>query len=343
MRSPDQTYKFNKEQLLEAQSIIQKEKRDTLEGWRKRAYLVFNISVYAFIALFLIEFFIFIYMDVISDSLLAIISILFGLVTLVLIVSFIINIPLFKSLRRRMRILNRVGAFKIKDIRKVREKGFKRFVAVTTRFSFIIGIIFMIMAALAVIGILAPMTEEGQEVRTQEYIFSIIGLIVSVLAGISLIMNHYLRLHKRRLQRVQELESSLKMYQESSSMDSENVDIPVESYDKIVRLEQDQISYDRMDTLLALEDQDLKMFSLLKSKKVQEAIETMNSKDKLEITDQITELTMDPEAKGIITDPETQQSHIDMSGSNIRIEFKIDKENRIVNVLNINKETSSNA
>jgi hypothetical protein len=133
------------------------------------------------------------------------------------------------------------------------------------------------------------------------------------------------------------------MYQESSSMDSESVDIPFEKYDEIVRLEQDQISYDRMETLLTIKDQDFKRYSLQKCKRVQDTIEAMNAKEKLEVTDQITELTMDPEAEGITTDPETQLSHIELPGANLKIEFKIDKENRIVNVLNINKETSSNA
>jgi len=338
MKPPDYTYKLNKTQYHKAQTIIEEEQKDILPRWQHRAYLTFNTSVYGFVILFVMYVVLNFITKGLSTTLNDILLYIIIFLSIILIVSFLLNIPLFRKLRKRVKIIRKIGSYKLKAIKKVKEKGFHRFISYTTRFTFAIGVIIIFFALVGIAFSLALYFTSPDSTVLKEFIGILIVFIVSIFIGISLIMNHYLRLHKKRLKKVEALESSLKQVEGSSFMDSEFVDLPKAKYDEIVQLEQDQISYNRMETLLSLKSEDLETYAIQKSKKVHHVLAEMKPQNSLVIADQIDELAMNPEMDGIYTDAETRISHLVLPGTRYRIDFKISKEKKNIYILNLEKQ-----
>lgn len=338
MKPPDYTYKLNKTQYHKAQTIIEEEQKDVLPRWQQLAYKSFNISVYGFVILFIMYVVLNFTAKGLANTLNDILLYIIIFLSIILLVSFLLNIPLFRKLRKRVKIIRKIGSYKLKAIKKVKEKGFHRFISYTTRFNFIIGVIIIILAIAGIIFSLALYTATHDSLIFKEIVGVLSVFIVTILIGISLIMNHYLRLHKKRLKKIEELDSTLKQAGGSSFMDSEFVDLPKAKYDEIVQLEQDQISYNRMEALLSLKSEDMETYAIQKSKKVHHIISEMKPQISLAITDQLDELAMNPEMEGIYTDAETRISHLVLPGTRYKIDFKISKEKKNIYILNLEKQ-----
>lgn len=315
------TYIVDLSRLKHAFGVLQKEK-ETLSPWERRLFASLNFVVYAA----LIAFTLLILQHLLIDqskygdvfTVLVLASAFFLASALVL---FVFNIRVFNTILTQERQVHRLGLSK--DLRapweaERRENRVRNYVTLAVPFLWL-GF-----------GILGFQQGWLADLSGSDWISP---AIVVALFGLTLLVMHFSRRGKERLDVINRLQKSLpKLTEQGEEEDESPIQIDPDTYKQIEQIERAQFTRDLAEHLAAYQKQpDTDIYTVLKNQAVLESQKDLKDIDRIYVENQIEELMMDPHPPEATEDPETQTQRVPVPGTSIEIRYEVvEAEKRII-------------
>jgi mRNA-degrading endonuclease RelE of RelBE toxin-antitoxin system len=353
MIDPRSTYKLNEEEFNQAVDILQKENANRLTIWQQRIFSIFNYSIYIWVISLIIFFTLFILYDDLPESIINIIKpVIVYLAPTGVVISFLLNIPVYKKFRRQIQLMRNLGILNtLKDQSRI-EKRKVRIINILRLNSAIFAGITCVFAVIEIINKLVRKYTHSSNFSEyyiipnwwEDILVLFIPLIVFTVISISLVFIIFMNKYKKRIDFAISLKNSLENYKtQSASSNSDYIEVSADKYQNIAQIERDQITLDRMLSVEhAFKEKDFGGFSVQKSQEAHLKLKDLDISINILINDFINELSLNPEkAIGSIRE-ESGLTRIHVPDTNYEIYYKIDELSKNINIVAINNNELKN-
>ncbi len=269
-------------------------------------------------------------------------GILFGYFLLILLIPisiiigilFFFNLPLFRKLWQHSRMARRLGLVTALRPHWRVERQKKWLPNVLLFLAGIAGVGVVGWGLVAVLGAVISgenLLREGLEL--------LLTLLAVILVGVALITTYFTQRSKDRLDLVDRLHTSFEAYGSPGVPGQEQgVAVPAETYQKIARIEREQISRERAQSILTGLEEDDRPYFVQKSHEASRAQAALEAATRLRVQHRIDALTTDPRPPGAVEDPGSGLLHLRVPDTRITVSFAVDDEKRRIQVLALRPE-----
>lgn len=168
---------------------------------------------------------------------------------------------------------------------------------------------------------------------------------VPVIIGVSIIILFIARRSEQRLALVFELQSSLAMSEATDAdVDDQQIPISPDAYQMVAEIERDQITRDRMQTILANNMGDeVSPYGVWISQAARSTLSGLPGSTRLRVQDALDELSLDPDGAGTTETADQDLTYLDVEDTPVKIVFSVDDGVRRIKVVGIDIEDEAEA
>jgi len=272
-------------------------------------FVLFNVSVYGAIILFIVFLFIPESAEGLENAVLGV-AVFFMLMIPFLLVA---NIPFFLKLGRNRRLISRLG---IEPIIKAPWKEATGRTRILRRFSLVMAVLAIALLVVLLIGLVFDPSE----------VLSLLWIVPFFLApsGVYLLLRA-----KNRLEALGDLEQSL-LASSAATAGDEQIQVPTETYQRVAQVEQAQIYRDRLSSVAAFAPHE--SYAVQWSKGARAALGELDPSGRIDVEHLIDELATEPHLADPGGDSSSGRSATRLTDLGVEVEFSVNDESQVVRI-----------